>query len=105
MRLLASLWASQDALNTVHAACYVASVVSDSATLWTAAACQAPLSMGFSKQEYWSGGHALFQGIFPTQGSNLHPSCLLHWQVGSLPLVPPGKPLNIVLLHKIYIMF
>ena len=51
------------------------------------------------------GGHALFQGIFPTQGSNLHPSCLLHWQVGSLPLVPPGKPLNIVLLHKIYIMF
>ena len=29
---------------------------------------QAPLSMGFSRQEYWSGGcHALLQGIFPTQ--------------------------------------
>ena len=26
-----------------------------------------------------------------TQGSNLH-LCLLHWQVGSLPLEPPGKP-------------
>ena len=29
-------------------------------------ACQAPLSMGFSRQEYWSGCHALLQGIFPT---------------------------------------
>ena len=29
---------------------------------------QAPLSMGFSRQEYWSGLHALLQGIFPTQG-------------------------------------
>ena len=32
------------------------------------------------------------RGSFQTQGSNpcfLH---LLHWQVGSLPLVPPGKP-------------
>ena len=32
----------------------------------------------------------LLQGIFPTQGLN---RCLLHWQVGSLPLVPPGNPL------------
>ena len=30
------------------------SVVSDSATPWTVAR-QAPLSMGFSRQEYWSG--------------------------------------------------
>ena len=30
------------------------SVVSDSATLWTVA-CHVPLSMGFSRQEYWSG--------------------------------------------------
>ena len=43
-------------------------------TLWTVA-CQAPLSMGFSRQEYWNG---LLQGIFPTQGSNLHLLCLLH---------------------------
>ena len=34
----------------------------------------------------------LLQGIFPTQGSNAHLLCLLHWQVGSLPLVSPGKP-------------
>ena len=32
------------------------------------------------------------RGIFPTQGSNLSLLCLLHWQVGSVPLVPPGKP-------------
>ena len=35
------------------------------------------------------GCHAFLQGIFLTQGSNL---ALLHWQVGSLPLAPPGKP-------------
>ena len=39
------------------------------------------------------GCHALLQRIFPTQGSNQHFLCLLHWQAGSLPLAPPGKPL------------
>ena len=38
------------------------------------------------------GCHALLQGIFLTQGLNLCLLCLLHWQAGSLPLVPPGKP-------------
>ena len=32
------------------------------------------------------GCHFLLQGIFPTQGSNLHLLCLRHWQVNSLPL-------------------
>ena len=31
-------------------------------------------------------------GIFPTQGSNPCLLSLRHWQAGSLPLVPPGKP-------------
>ena len=35
------------------------------------------------------GCHALLQGIFPTQGSNLHLLCLLLWEVSSLPLAPP----------------
>ena len=39
------------------------------ATPWTAAY-QAPPSMGFYRQEYWSGCHCLLQGIFPTQGWN-----------------------------------
>ena len=29
------------------------------------------------------GCHALLQGIFPTQGSNPHLCCFLHWQVGA----------------------
>ena len=37
------------------------------------------------------GCHALLQGIFLTQGLNPCLLCLLHGQVGSLPLVPPGK--------------
>ena len=32
---------------------------------------QDPLSMDFSRQEYWVGCHSLLQGIFLTQGSNL----------------------------------
>ena len=39
--------------------------------------------MGLPRQEYGVGCHFLLQGIFPTQGLNLH---LLHWQVYSLPL-------------------
>ena len=38
------------------------------------------------------GCHALLQGIFPTEGLNLCLLCLLHWQAGSLPTEPPGKP-------------
>ena len=68
-------------------------VVFDSyATPWTVAH-QAPLSVGFSRQEYWSGCHFFLQGIPPTQGLNGRPLHLLHWQVDSLPLGPPGKPL------------
>ena len=64
------------------------SVVPNSVTPWTVA-CQAPLSIGFPRKEYWEvlgvGCHALLQGIFPTQGWNpslLHrrqiPYCLNH---------------------------
>ena len=38
-------------------------------TLWTVNP-GASVSMGFSRQEYSSGGHFLLQGIFLTQGSN-----------------------------------
>ena len=37
------------------------------------------------------GCHFLLQGIFPTEGLNLCLLHLLHWQVDSLPLVPPRK--------------
>ena len=48
------------------------SVMPSSAIPWTVA-CQAPLSMEFSRQEYWSAQpfpYSLLQGIFPAQGSN-----------------------------------
>ena len=60
------------------------------ATLWTVAHLVS-LSMGFSRQEYWSGLLCSSPGDLLTQGSNLHLLCLLHWQAGSLPLAPPGK--------------
>ena len=66
----------------------VTSVVSDSLGPY---GLQASLSLGFSRQDTGVGCHALLQGIFLTQGSN--PLLLsLHWQVGSLPRAPPGKP-------------
>ena len=40
------------------------------------------------------GCHALLQEVFPTQGSNPYLLCLLHWQVSSLSLAPPWKPLH-----------
>ena len=61
------------------------------ATLWTVAH-QAPLSMGFFRQENWSGLPCPPPGIFPPQESNPHHLHLLHWQAGSLPLVLLGKP-------------
>ena len=54
----------------------------------------APLSRDSPGKNTGVGCHALFQGIFPTQGSNLRLLCLLHWQVGSLPPAPPGKLQN-----------
>ena len=53
---------------------------------------QAPLSMGFSRQEHWSGLPFTSPGGLPSPGLNLRLLRLLHWQMASLPLVPPGKP-------------
>ena len=36
--------------------------------------------------------HAHLQGIVPTQGKNPSLLPLLHCQMGSFPLAPPGKP-------------
>ena len=56
-------------------------------TTWTLAH-QAPLSMGFSRQEYWSGLPFPSPGDLPDPILNLN---LLHWQVDSLSLSHPGK--------------
>ena len=61
-------------------------------TLWTVVH-QAPLSMELSRQEYWSGLQSPPPRDLPKPGTGLNPSllCLWHWQLDSLPLVPPGK--------------
>ena len=71
-------------------------VVSNTLATPCTAACQAPLSMVFLREEYWSGLSIPSPGVslgFPTQGSNL---CLLHWQAGSLPLSHEGSPWTLV---------
>ena len=58
---------------------------------WTVAR-QVPLSMGFSRQEYQIGLPFPPPGNLPDAGIEPSSLFLLHWQVSSLPLVPPGKP-------------
>ena len=59
---------------------------------WTVAR-QAPLSMEFSRLEYWSGLPGPSPGDLPNSG--MGPASLIpHWQAGSLPLAPPGKPID-----------
>ena len=67
------------------------------ATPWTVA-CQVPLSMGLSRQEYWSGLPFPSQGDLPNSG--IQPG-LLHWQVDSLPLSHVGsQKCDIYIGHK-----
>ena len=61
------------------------------ATPWAVAG-QALPSMGFSRQEYWSGLSCPPPGIFPMQGSNLHLLCLHALAGGFFTAEPPGKP-------------
>ena len=53
--------------------------------------CQAPLSMGFSRTEYWSGLTVPSPGDLPNPGIELRSPSL---QADSLQSEPPGKPIN-----------
>ena len=64
------------------------------ATAWTVGH-QVSLSMGFFKQEYWSGLPLPTPAYLA--GFNPH---LLHWQVDSLPLSHLGSPIGILLSTK-----
>ena len=71
-------------------------------TLWTVTPLGSSVNGDSSCKNTGVGCHALLQGIFPTQGSNSSLLSLLHWQAGSLPLVPPGKsPLCIAVLCSV----
>ena len=62
-------------------------------TPWTVAY-QAPLSVGFSRQEYWSGSPFPSPGDLSDPGIEPRSSSL---QADSLQSEPPGKPL---IIHK-----
>ena len=66
------------------------SFVSDCAVPWTVA-CQAPLSMEVSRQEYWSGKPFPFLGDLPNPGIKPESPTL---QADSLLSEPPGKPMG-----------
>ena len=53
---------------------------------------QAPLSIGFPRQGYWSGLPFPSLGNLPKPGIQPILLCLLHWQMGFLTLAPPGRP-------------
>ena len=62
------------------------------ATLWTVA-CQAPLSMGFSRQEYWSGLPCPPAGDLPNpEIKPMASPASSAMQANSLPLSHPGSP-------------
>ena len=59
-----------------------------SVTSWTVA-CQAPLSIGFPRQEYWSGLSFLSPGNLPNPGIEPVSPILAG---GFFTMEPPGKP-------------
>ena len=61
-------------------------------TPWTAAL-QVPLSMGFSRQEYWSGLPCAPLGDLPDPGTEPRSPAL---QANSSPFQPPKKPKNTI---------
>ena len=69
--------------------CVSHSVMFDSAAPWTIAH-QAPLSMGFSRQEYWNEDPFPSPEDLANLGIEPRTPAL---QAGSLSSVPPGKPL------------
>ena len=70
------------------------------ATLWTMAL-QAPLSMGFSRQEYWSGLLCSPPGDLPHQG--MEPASLTSPTLEGrfFPTEPPGKLSDIKYIHSV----
>ena len=63
-------------------------VMSDFVIPWTVV-CQAPLSMEFSREEYWSRLPLPFSRDLPNPGIEPESPAI---QADSLPCEPPGKP-------------
>ena len=63
-------------------------------------ACQAPLAMGFHRQECWSRLPFPSPENLPNLGMKLHLLCLLHWQADSLPVCHMRSPRTMTLSVK-----
>ena len=74
--------------------CLVTLVVSDSVWPYGLQPTRLPCPWDSPSKNTGVGCHALLQGIFLTQGLNRNLLCLLHWQMNSLSLQPPGKPIQ-----------
>ena len=68
-------------------------------TPWPAAH-QASLSMGFPRQEHWSGLPCPLPGDLPDAGIDPCLLCLLHWQADSLPLHHLGHQRAVLNVHR-----
>ena len=68
--------------------------------------CQAPMPMGFSAHGLLQARILAWVAMPSSRGSSLPRDWthgflhLLHWQAGSFPLAPPGKPKSMVLAQK-----
>ena len=76
------------------------SLVQLSVTLWTVAL-QAPLSMRFSRQKYWSELPCPPPGDLPDSGIETASPARPALQADSLPTEPPGKSKLAILQYKI----
>ena len=85
---LFTIWATREALERPWSEVKSLSRVQLFATPWTVAH-QAPPSMGFSRQEYWSGLPFPSPGDLPEPGIKPRSPTL---QAGALTSEPPGKP-------------
>ena len=88
---------------------FIAKLLQLCLTLWDPMDCN-PIGSSlrgiFSGQNTEMGCCALLQGIFRTQGSNPHLLHLLHWQMGTVPLGPPGKPTTIyIYIYRLLFFF
>ena len=68
-------------------------------------ALQAPLSMAFSRQEYWGGLPCPPPEDLPDPGMEPVSLMSLALTAGSLPLAPPGKPYTMVEAKQFLLIF
>ena len=88
-RTVSGSWAAGGGAGCLQSCVYVLSRVQLFGTPWTIAR-QAPLSMGFPRQEYWTGLPFPPPGDLPDPGIEPVSLCLLHRQADSLS-APPGS--------------